>query len=135
MPNPSDAQDGGADAGAELWLALTTEASEVLAEALARRLLADGLVACVSLQPLQSLYIWQEQLEQAKEVQLLLKTDAGRLAALEAAVHRLHSYETPEWVAWPARASAGYGAWLQGVLDGERPRPEAVSPDAGPPGP
>ena len=107
-------------------MALTTEASEAQAESLARRLLADRLVACVSLQPLRSLYLWQGRLEQSPEVQLLLKTDAQRLAALERVVHQLHSYATPEWLVWPARASAGYGSWLQGVL---------ISSDAGPAAP
>ena len=123
-----------------MWLALTTEANAALAEALARRLLDAGLVACVSLQPLQSLYIWDGQLEGAQEVQLLLKTDGLRLAALQTAVHRWHSYATPEWLTWRAQASAGYGTWLAGVLSAERPaEPRSVSgslsPDAGPPGP
>ena len=106
----------GADHGAEPLLALTTESNMTLAEALARRLLADRLVACVSLQPVRSLYIWEGQLEQGEEVQLLLKTDAARLDALQVAVHALHSYQTPEWVVWSVRASQGYGAWLQQVL-------------------
>ena len=54
----------GAHHGAEPLLALTTESNMTLAEALARRLLADRLVACVSLQPVRSLYIWEGQLEQ-----------------------------------------------------------------------
>lgn len=106
---------------AEVMLALTTEASAEQARALARALIERGLVACVSLQPVSSLYVWQGRLEQSEEVQLLLKTEARHLAALAAAVHRLHSYDTPEWLTWPARASLGYGDWLQGVL----------SPDAG----
>jgi periplasmic divalent cation tolerance protein len=100
----------------EVVLALTTEAGSDLAQALARELLELGLVACVSLQPVGSLYIWQGRLEQSQEVQLLLKTDGSRLPALAAAVHRLHSYDTPQWLTWPARASSGYGAWLQGAL-------------------
>ena len=35
----------------------------------------------------------------------------------DSAMHRLvqqrHSYTTPEWIWWPARASGDYGAWLQ----------------------
>jgi periplasmic divalent cation tolerance protein len=128
LPTPSPI-----DPAAQLWLALTTEASDALAEALARRLLTDGLVACVSLQPLRSLYVWQGRLDQAQEVQLLLKTDGVRLADLEAAVHRLHSYETPEWIAWPASGSVGYSSWLRGVLD--RGGTAGLSADVVPPAP
>ena len=108
-----------------LILALTTEASAERAEALARTLLERRLVACVSLQPLRSLYLWQGRLEQAEEVQLLLKSDAGRLPALEQAVHALHSYDTPEWVWWPASAALPYRTWLQALLS---PDADAATP-------
>ena len=112
-----------------MLLVLTTEASLALAESLARQLLQRRLVACVSLQPLCSLYRWQGQLERSDEVQLLLKTDGAHLGELEATVHQLHSYDTPEWLVWPAEASGGYGAWLRGALQGTPPPP---SPGAGP---
>lgn len=117
---------------AAVVLALTTEASAAQAEALAQALLERRLVACVSLQPLRSLYWWQGQLEHSEEVQLLLKTDASRLEALQLAVHQLHSYDTPEWLVWPASASAGYGRWLAAELAAQLP---GTSPDAGPAAP
>ena len=93
-------------------LALTTEANTERAEALAEALLQRGLAACVALTPLRSLYRWQGQLERSQEVQLLIKAQPERLAELEAAVHALHSYDTPEWLHWQAASSAGYGAWV-----------------------
>ena len=97
-------------------VALTTEADQRRAEALAQELLDRGLVACVSLQPVMSLYHWQGKVERSQEVQLLCKTSGSALPALAAAVNELHSYETPEWLVWPARASADYAAWLTGVV-------------------
>ena len=116
-----------------MLLALTTEATEAQAESLALALLERGLVACVSLQPVRSHYHWQGRLECSSEVQLLLKTDAAHLAALEAAVHALHSYDTPEWLVWSAQPSGSYGRWLAGAL--APPGAGFVSPDAGPPRP
>ncbi|MFM7676859.1 MAG: divalent-cation tolerance protein CutA [Synechococcus sp.] len=97
---------------APLVLALTTEADGERAEALARHLLEQRLVACVSLFPVRSLYRWQGALEEAREVQLLLKTHPDRLEALHWAVRERHSYATPEWITWPAAAAPAYGAWL-----------------------
>jgi periplasmic divalent cation tolerance protein len=97
---------------ADLVLVLTTEADQERAEALAGVLLERRLAACVSLHPVLSLYHWQGRLERGREVQLLIKTLAHQLDALEAAVRERHSYSTPEWIQWPARCSAGYGAWL-----------------------
>ena len=101
---------------AVVMLALTTEADQQRAEALAQQLLDRSLVACVSLQPVRSLYHWQGRIERSQEVQLLCKTSPSALPALEAAVRALHSYDTPEWLVWPATASVDYAAWLTGVV-------------------
>jgi periplasmic divalent cation tolerance protein len=93
-------------------LALTTEASEARAEALAEALLERQLAACVALTPLRSLYRWQGELECSQEVQLLIKTHPSQLQELELAVRELHSYDTPEWLHWPAEAGPAYAAWL-----------------------
>ena len=97
-------------------LVLTTEASASLAESLASALLERHLVACVSLQPLRSLYRWQGQIERAEEVQLLLKTSPDLLEELRTAVLALHSYDTPEWIVLEASSQGGYAAWLEGAL-------------------
>jgi periplasmic divalent cation tolerance protein len=97
-----------------LLLALTTEASQALAEALAEALLARGLAACVVLSPVRSLYRWQGELQRSAEVQLLIKSDPSLLEELAAVVHELHSYSTPEWIHWQAGCSPAYGSWLAG---------------------
>ena len=76
-------------------LVLTTEADRERAEALALALLERGLVACVSLHPVLSLYRWQGGLERSEEVQLLLKTRPEKLAELRRVLGERHSYDTP----------------------------------------
>ena len=93
-------------------LALTTEADAERAEALAQQLLERRLAACVALTPLTSLYRWQGAIERSSEVQLLIKSRADQLAELEAAVHCLHSYATPEWLHLPPSAVAASGPSL-----------------------
>ncbi len=99
-----------------LILALTTEASQEQAEALARTLLEQGLAACVALQPQRALYWWEDQIEASEEVQLLMKARPDQQEALEAAVRAHHSYETPEFLCWPAKASNDYANWARSVL-------------------
>ena len=77
-----------------LMLVLTTEGDLARAMALAEALLERRLVACVSLQPLQSLYRWKGELQRETEVQLLLKTSIHQLQRLQEAVMELHSYDT-----------------------------------------
>ena len=95
-----------------LTLCLTTEADASRAEALAEALVERGLAACVALSPVRSLYRWRGALERSQEVQLLIKTQPSRMAELERVVRQLHSYDTPEWIHWPAEAGAAYGAWV-----------------------
>ena len=99
-----------------LILALTTEANQEQAEALARALLAQRLAACVALQPQRALYWWEGQIEASDEVQLLIKTRPEQREALEAAVRQHHSYATPECLCWPGEASADYTSWARSVL-------------------
>ena len=93
-------------------VALTTEADEQKAGALADLLLERGLAACVSLTPVQSRYRWQGQLQHAVEVQLLIKSTADQLDALRQLVMDRHSYDTPEWLSWSAQSSEPYGSWV-----------------------
>ena len=116
-----------------LVLALTTERNLEQAELLARELLERGLVACVSLLPIQSLYVWDGQLQQDPEVQLLLKTSTSHALDLREAVLKLHSYDTPEWITWPAMASQAYGHWLyQAIRSDASSSIPSGQPESGP---
>lgn len=95
-----------------LELVLTSEANAERAETLVRNLLEQGLVACASLHPVRSLYHWKGKLERREEVQLLLKTSPERLEELRQVLHRLHSYDTPEWIHWRAETGGSYGTWV-----------------------
>ncbi len=119
-----------------LVVVLATEADQARAQALAEALLQRRLVACVSLQPLQSLYRWKGELQRDAEVQLLLKTSANQLFRLREAVMELHSYDTPEWLTWPVEASGAYGAWALAQLssDGLRRAPAGTPGDEPPAG-
>lgn len=85
------------------------------ARAFARTLVEQRLAACVSLVALGSLYRWQGRVESARETLLLIKTGAGRVAALERHVRAEHPYDTPEFVVLAAvRVEPRYLRWLVG---------------------
>ncbi|MEW5981449.1 MAG: divalent-cation tolerance protein CutA [Acidobacteriota bacterium] len=95
-------------------IVLTTLPMTVDAAAFARVLVEERLAACVAVQPeMRSVYRWKETIEEDAERQLVIKTTASRLAALESRVAALHPYDVPEWLVLPAAdASATYRAWL-----------------------
>ncbi|MBM3344608.1 MAG: divalent-cation tolerance protein CutA, partial [Betaproteobacteria bacterium] len=81
---------------------------------LANAIIEARLAACVNvLGTCTSVYRWQDQVENAEEVPLLIKTTGERYAALQALIRRLHSYELPEIIAVPV--AHGLPAYLQWV--------------------
>lgn len=96
-------------------ICLTTCPDLATATRIAETLVAERLVACASLLPgVRSVYRWEGRVERADEVQLLLKTTADGLQALEARLGALHPYALPELVALEAAGgSAAYLAWVE----------------------
>lgn len=84
-------------------------------EAIARTLVEERLIACANILPVvSSIYRWEGAIEEAPESQAILKTTAGRIAALERRVAALHPYEVPEILALDvAGGSAAYLAWVR----------------------
>ncbi len=99
-------------------IVLTTTANPEEAARLGRILVEERLAACATLIPaVQSIYRWQGQVESSTETLLLLKTGPDQLAALEARLHQLHSYQTPEFLVLAVdAASQPYLDWLQSSL-------------------
>jgi periplasmic divalent cation tolerance protein len=98
---------------------LVTCSTAAEARRIARAVVEAKLAACVNLLPgaVQSIYRWKGKVESARERLLLIKTSRKRLAKLQAAVERMHSYDVPEFIAIPIEAgSPAYLAWLQKCL-------------------
>ena len=97
---------------------MTTVASAEEAARLGRALVEERLAACATLLPaVHSIYHWKDQIESSSECLLLLKTARDRLPALEARLHELHSYQTPEFLVLAVDAgSQPYLAWLHASL-------------------
>ena len=98
-------------------IVLTTVGLGFDAAQLARTLVDEQLAACVNvLPPMQSVYRWQGQVHVDDERQLVIKTSASRIEALERRVRALHPYDVPEWLVLDvAGGSPAYLDWLESV--------------------
>ncbi len=84
------------------------------AAALAQQIVAARLAACVNqLAPCTSVYRWQEKVETATEIPLLIKTTRTSYASLEALILAEHPYDVPEIIA--VTVSRGLPAYLDWV--------------------
>ncbi len=87
---------------------------EASADRLAQGVIEARLAACVNrLAPVQSVYRWNERIEIATEVPLLIKTTASRYEAVQAWLQAAHPYDIPEIIALPLAAGLpAYLAWI-----------------------
>lgn len=99
-------------------IVMTTVANPEEAARLSRTLVEERLAACATLLPaVHSIYRWKDQIESSAECLLLLKSAADRLPALEARLHELHTYQTPEFLVLAVEAgSHPYLAWLDACV-------------------
>ena len=106
------------DANQTARIVLTTAASHDEAARLAATFVEERLAACATLIPsVESIYRWEGQVETAAETLLMLKTGIDQLAALEARLRELHSYEVPEFVVLPIESGSRlYLEWLHDSL-------------------
>jgi periplasmic divalent cation tolerance protein len=93
---------------------LTNFPNRESAQALAQHLLELRLVACVNiLSPSLSMYHWQEKIEMADEVPVLLKALSANFGAIEQAIRERHPYQVPEIIALPiVHGFADYLDWI-----------------------
>ena len=100
-----------------LVLVLTTVPSDSLGEEIARALVEERLAACVNISgPMTSIYRWKGQVESESERQLVIKTTADRVAAVQRRIQELHSYELPEFIVIDASGvSDKYLEWVLSV--------------------
>ena len=82
------------------------------AEALARQLLEERLIACANLIPkVKSMYWWKDKIETDAETLIVMKTPKRNIKNLIRRVKDLHPYEVPEAISIPVED--GYRPYLQ----------------------
>src|SRR3989338_741394 len=98
----------------DVLLVITNLPDAQAADQLARRLVEERIAACVNqLAPCTSTYRWQDKIEAATEVPLLIKPPRAAYPRLEQLIRAAHPYELPEIIA--VTVTAGLPAYLDWV--------------------
>ncbi|MGD2188000.1 MAG: divalent-cation tolerance protein CutA [Desulfobacterales bacterium] len=93
-----------------------TAGSKSEAQKIAKALVENRLAACVNiLENMQSIYRWEEEIQQDTEVVLIAKTTERLVSELIDKVKSLHSYDCPCIVSLPILD--GYAPFLNWIHD------------------
>ena len=83
------------------------------AKKLAKILLEKKLTTCVQFIPINSMYIWQEKIQNAKEILLAIKTKEEFFQEISHLIKNNHEYELPEIISRKISAKDEYLRWLE----------------------
>ncbi len=112
-----------ADEGTVLSVALVdllvTCVDEAEANMIRLALLEQRLIACGNSWPISSAYRWNDSVEQAAEVMLLVKTTEDRRTEVVGVIDKLHSYDLP--AVSIVRVEAGSPEFERWVEESTRP--------------
>jgi len=96
-------------------LVYVTCKSKKEAVTIAKKLLAQRLVACVNIFPkVESLYRWKSKIQRASETVLISKTKRSNFTAICRVIKEAHSYSVPPIIEInPSRMEAQFAKWIQ----------------------
>lgn len=104
----------------KVLLVLTNLPDRASAQRVADALIESRAAACVNiLAECTSVYRWQEKMETASEIPLLIKTTVAAYPHLETTLRAHHPYELPEIIA--VTVEAGFPDYLQWVMQETTP--------------
>lgn len=97
---------------------ITTFNDQKSAVSVLRTLLEERLIACGTILPkAHSFYHWQDNIEEAEEVVVWIKTVQHLLSSCQERLVTLHPYEVPELIVLePTAVGKAYQRWLEETL-------------------
>lgn len=98
-----------------LWTAPTLEEAEIIC----RGALDRKIAACATMLPqARSLYIWEGQLCESTEIQVLFKTTRDCIQTLARWIQSSGSYKNPELLGLPVEwSSVAYAHWIRNTVE------------------
>jgi len=93
-------------------LLITTESNEKIAKNIAQLLVQKKLAACVSIKSIYSIYKWEDDIEEAKEFEITIKTKPELKDDLIKFLQKNTSYEVPQILYKIFYAESKYHDWI-----------------------
>ena len=98
-----------------IYIILTNEADKQKAVKLANLLLREKLIPCVTFKNVESHFWWKGEINQSKEVQLMIKCKEENVNKVCNKISEWHSYELPEIIYFRVSANKSYHCWVNSI--------------------
>ncbi len=98
-----------------IFLLITTERDQKNADKIGDLLLREKLIACVSFKTIESHFWWEGEIDQSKEVQLIMKCKEENINVACQKIYQNHSYEIPEIIFFPVSTNKDYYEWASSL--------------------
>ena len=103
------------DFNQEIYLVITTEKDKKNASKLADLLLREKLIPCVTFKNVESHFWGKGEINQSKEVQLMIKCKEENVNKVCNKISEWHSYELPEIIYFRVSANKSYHQWVNSI--------------------
>ena len=103
------------DFNQEIYMVITTEVDKENASKLANLLLREKLIPCVTFKNIESYFWWEGNINQSKEVQLMIKCKKENVNNVCNKIAEWLSYEVPEIIYFPVSANKNYHHWVNSI--------------------
>ena len=100
----------------EVLVLITTESNEGIAKNIAILLLQKKLAACVSIKNVYSIYKWEDDIEEAKEIEITIKSKPELKDDLIMFLKKMTSYSVPQIIYKEFQAESKYYDWLSKTI-------------------
>jgi len=86
------------------------------AKNISKHLLEKKLIACANIHPIESMYWWENKIQEDNEVVIIAKTKDENYEKVKKEVKKLHSYDVPCVLKIDAEANEEYTDWVDKVI-------------------
>jgi periplasmic divalent cation tolerance protein len=96
----------------EVLIMITTESSKANALRLAKLLIQKKLAACVSMKQISSIYEWNDDIEETKEIEITIKSKPELKDDLIDFLHQISTYDIPQIIYKKYHSEMKFYEWL-----------------------
>ncbi len=101
----------------KILILTATESKEDNARRIAKLLVQTKMAACISLKRISSIYSWDGNIEEANEIEIVIKSKPELLEQIIKTLKKEISYEIPQILYGFMESEKGYHDWCKNYLE------------------